>query len=353
MRDSSTRSFSAVGMQGVSASRRRDKKRKLLIAALTVVCLLIALFTFLIFAEIFGWFAEKAPEGPGGDVVGGIKLEYEDKLVSTGDAHTGDLILINPSFPYVFPETNDEYLPIYTNRNPLGTFPSGNTIYSYYPQTAKNCAQFEKGMLEALNAWTDDFYRATGAYDLFIYDRDGYRTEEHQTELFNTSPSKYLPAGQTEHHTGKVVDLYINKSANTPVCTLDDAEYASTYKWLYENAYKYGFINRYPTEKAGVTGVSNEQYHFRYVGVVHATYMYQNNLCLEEYLDLLRDSYKHGEKHLELVGADGEQYVIYYVKAASDSLTAIPVPKTEEGTTYEISGDNKEGFIVTVTITNN
>ena len=349
MRDSSTRSFSAVGTQGATQIRRQNKKRKFLITALTVVCILIAVFTFLIFAELFGWFSEKAPEGPGGNDVGGIKLEYEDKLVSTSDAHKGDLILINPSFPYTFPETTDNYLSFYENRNVLGTFPSGNPIYAYYPENLANCAKFESKMLTALNSWTEDFYRATGAYDLFIYNRDGYRTSEYQTELHNSSPSKYLPAGQTEHHTGKAVDLYVNESASKPVFTIDDSAYASTYSWLYKNAYKYGFIHRYPAEKASVTGVSNEQYHFRYVGVAHATYMYQNNLCLEEYLDLLRDTYNHGVKHLEFEG-DGVQYVVYYVKASSDSLTAIPVPKTDDKTSYEISGDNKEGFIVTVTI---
>ena len=81
MRDSSTRSFSAVGTQGASQLRRQNKKRKFLITALTVVCILIAVFTFLIFAELFGWFSEKTPEGPGGGEAGGIKLEYEDKLV--------------------------------------------------------------------------------------------------------------------------------------------------------------------------------------------------------------------------------------------------------------------------------
>ena len=351
MRDSRTRSFSAVGMQGSSLAAKRNKKRNALIAALVVVGILIVFFTVLIFGEIFGWFEKKAPD-PDVDV-GGIKLEYEVKLEETANAHKGDLILINSSFPYTFPETTDNFLTFYENRNVLGTFESGNPIYAYYPETWANCAQFESDTLAALNAWTEAFYRETGEVNLFIYDADGYRTEEKQIELNTANPQKYSPAGETEHHTGKAVDFYYKKDKNDPVLKIDDPSHAGTYSWLYKNAHKYGFINRYPSEKADVTGVSNEKYHFRYVGVAHATYMYQNDLCIEEYLDLLRDSYKHGEKHLEFVGADGEQYVIYYVKAASDSLTAIPVPKSEEGTTYEISGDNKEGFIVTVTITNN
>jgi D-alanyl-D-alanine carboxypeptidase len=340
-------------MQGASKGRR-NQKRKFLITALTVVCILIAVFTFLIFAELFGWFVDKTPEGPGGDVVGGIKLEYEDKLVSTGDAHTGDLILINPSFPYTFPETTDNYLSLYSHRNQhdyVNTDGVTKKVYSYYTASGeKTCAKLQTNALDALNAWADDFYRATSEIDLFIYDSDGYRTEADQSALHTSSPDKYAPAGQTEHHTGRAVDLYIYTLKNQ-LFKLDDAEFAGTYGWLYKNAHKYGFIHRYPSEKASITGVSNEQYHFRYVGVAHATYMYQNGLCLEEYLDLLRDNYAHGEKHLEFVGENGDQYVVYFVKASSDSLTAIPVPKTDEKTSYEISGDNKEGFIVTVTIT--
>ena len=355
MRDSSTRSFSAVGGQGVSQRSKRGKQRKLIITALVVVTLLIALFTFLIFAEIFGWFEEKTPDGSGDDVnVGGIKLDYEDKLISTGDVHAGKLILINSSFPYTFPETSDNFLSLYSHRNQHDYVTADGAtkkVYSYYTASGdKTCAKLETETLDAFNAWADDFFRATNEIDLFIYDADGYRTEADQSALNGSDPQKYAPAGQTEHHTGKVVDLYIFTLKNQ-LFKLDDAEYAGTYSWLYKNAHKYGFIHRYPTEKADITGVSNEQYHFRYVGVAHATYMYKNSLCLEEYLDLLRDTYVHGKKHLEFEGDDGTQYVVYYVAASSDSVTAIPVPKTDDKTSYEISGDNKEGFIVTVTIT--
>lgn len=355
MRDSSTRAFSAVGGQGMSPRSKRDKQRKLIIAALVVVSLLIALFTFLIFGELFGWFEEKTPDGPDlPDVtVGDVKLEYEDKLVSTNDLHAGDLILINSSFPYTFPETSDNFLSVCSNRtqfNYLNANGENKKVYSYYTQTGeKTSAKLETKTLEALQAWTDDFFKATNEIDLFIYDNDGYRTAADQTALYNSDPLKYAPSGQTEHHTGKVIDLYIYTLSGQRF-TLDDAEYAGTYSWLYKNAHKYGFIHRYPSEKATVTGVSNEQYHFRYVGEAHATYMYKNALCLEEYLDLLRDTYVHSKKHLEFKGDDGVQYVVYYVAASSDSVTAIPVPKTDAKTSYEISGDNKEGFIVTVKI---
>ena len=341
-------------MQGAAQRSRQDKKRKLIITALVIVSLLIALFTFLIFAELFGWF-DGNPDGPGGNPnVGGIKLEYEDKLVSTTDLHAGDLVLINSSFPYTFPETTDNFLPLVSNRvshDYVNENGESKKVFSYYTESGESaCAKLETKALEAFQAWTDGFFRATNEIDLFVYNNDGYRTSDGQTALYNSDPLKYSPAGQTEHHTGRAVDLYIFTLKNQ-LFKLDDASFAGPYSWLYKNAHKYGFIHRYPTDKASVTGVSNEQYHFRYVGEAHATYMYKNALCLEEYLDLLRDSYSHSKAHLEFVGDDGTQYVVYYVAASSDSVTAIPVPKTDDKTSYEISGDNKEGFIVTVTIT--
>ena len=55
------------------------------------------------------------------------------------------------------------------------------------------------------------------------------------------------------------------------------------YQWVIKNAYKYGFILRYPADKTGITGTANEPWHFRYVGVELATKLYQENLSLEEY----------------------------------------------------------------------
>ena len=56
-------------------------------------------------------------------------------------------------------------------------------------------------------------------------------------------------------------------------------------QWLDENAYKYGFVKRYPEDKTDITGISNEPWHYRYVGTTVAKIMKEENLCLEEYLE--------------------------------------------------------------------
>ena len=75
--------------------------------------------------------------------------------------------------------------------------------------------------------------------------------------------------------------------------------------------------------------------------------MMENNLCLEEYLELLKNSHAYPNEPLTVSVSDTE-YFIYYVPVSSDSTTFVPVPPESVGT-YEISGNNVDGFIVTVT----
>ncbi len=83
--------------------------------------------------------------------------------------------------------------------------------------------------------------------------------------------------GTSEHETGFAIDIG-SESGDTP----DEAMWS----WFQQNAYKYGFIIRYPESKVAITGISDEPYHLRYVGVEAATYMYDHGQCLEEYLGI-------------------------------------------------------------------
>ena len=81
--------------------------------------------------------------------------------------------------------------------------------------------------------------------------------------------------GTSEHQLGLSVDI----NADTSKCSSD-----AVYQWLDENAYKYGFVKRYPEDKTDITSINNEPWHYRYVGKDAARTMKQENLCLEEYL---------------------------------------------------------------------
>ena len=52
------------------------------------------------------------------------------------------------------------------------------------------------------------------------------------------------------------------------------------YQWLVRNAWKFGFILRYPEE--------NRPWQFRFVGRIHAELIYENGLTLEDYLDRVK-----------------------------------------------------------------
>ena len=113
-----------------------------------------------------------------------------------------------------------------------------------------------------------------------------YRTYEYQQSLYN----RYLAidgqeltdtysarAGHSEHQTGLAIDVY-NKSK-----PYTEFEKTQEFYWMKENSYKYGYILRYPKDKEFITGYQYEPWHYRYVGVEIATYLYKNNLTYDEY----------------------------------------------------------------------
>ena len=82
--------------------------------------------------------------------------------------------------------------------------------------------------------------------------------------------------GTSEHQLGIAVDINADKSRSTN---------EEVYQWLAKNAYKYGFILRYPQGKEDVTGTDYEPWHYRYVGNGAAEEIYNGQICLEEYME--------------------------------------------------------------------
>jgi D-alanyl-D-alanine carboxypeptidase len=156
----------------------------------------------------------------------------------------------------------------------------------------------------------------------------GYRNLGQQEQLFNSAKDKsYVqePA-HSEHETGLAADL--------AVMNVKNVEKSAQSVYLRKNAWKYGLILRYPANKTNITGISDEPWHFRYVGKVHALYMVQNNLCLEEYIAKLQ---KIGSYSLKV---DGKTYKVSSQKSVNGKLS---LPK---GAKYEISSDNIGNYIL-------
>lgn len=123
---------------------------------------------------------------------------------------------------------------------------------------------------------------------LNMYVLSGYRSYQEQEKTFNYWISVYgeeearrvsAEPGYSEHQTGLAIDL------GSGVCDTEECfGQTSEGKWLATNAYKYGFIIRYPQNKEDITGYSYEPWHLRYVGINAATAIKDSGATLEEYL---------------------------------------------------------------------
>lgn len=114
-----------------------------------------------------------------------------------------------------------------------------------------------------------------------------YRSYNYQVNLYNNyvaqdgkeAADKYSARpGYSEHQTGLAVDVY---NLNLPYTSFEETE---EFTWMQENAYKYGFILRFPKDKVDITGYQYESWHYRYVGKKVAKEIKDNNLTLEEYI---------------------------------------------------------------------
>lgn len=133
---------------------------------------------------------------------------------------------------------------------------------------------------------------AAGKEAGFTYEAfSGFRSYEYQSSLYNRyvardgkeKADRYSARpGYSEHQTGLAFD--IGEAGRKDLWLTEAFGETEAGKWLMNNAHKYGFILRYPKEKEHITGFMYESWHYRYVGIEHATKIYEANVTLEEYL---------------------------------------------------------------------
>ncbi len=271
--------------------------------------------------------------------------EVDNRLVGTGD-----LILVNYQYPYAAADTIT-VTDVYGNRN--GYYQVSNTSIAL-TQTA----------LDAMNAMTDGFYRVTHSDDMMIV--SGYRNVQSQRDIYNdrvATQGEEMAAlyvatpGYSEHHTGLAMDLSFYTDEGVSV-NIEQYEHGS---WLNENCTRYGFVLRYPSDKIDITKIGYEFWHYRYVGIPHAQIMTEKNLCLEEYITFIKE-YTPSTKLLwvqengqltdvSVTALPSSGTLVYYVPTDGDSTTTeIRIPRGNLFGNTRISGNNVDGFIVTVPI---
>ena len=118
----------------------------------------------------------------------------------------------------------------------------------------------------------------------------GYRSAEEQQALFDEAVRSLLAGGElSENEAMEIASMRVGRpgtSEHELGLAVDFAEDEALFTWLRENAWRYGFILRYPAGSESLTGRDADPCHYRYVGQAAAEQIHAMNATLEEYLSL-------------------------------------------------------------------
>ena len=260
----------------------------------------------------------------------------EPERIELGEAlkYTGNLILVNSDYAYDFED------------NAYDLMLQDVASYGDVPiPVGEEGIQLAYRIMEPLSQMIRDCNQALNCNDTGV--TSAWRSLEEQRQIYADYAEQYgqdyaeayvADPGYSEHHTGLALDMGIYY----PSGGIDSFSQSDNAVWMNDNCYRYGFIRRYKEDKVNITGINNESWHFRYVGIPHATYMYQQNLCLEEYIGYLRT--QTSVNNPLTVECENGTYEIYSTRESS-----IPEPTGE----YTVEGDNIDGYIVTSLVSAN
>ena len=176
-----------------------------------------------------------------------------------------ELVLVNPTH-----KIPDNYMP------ELTTLANGNQVDSrIYPSLQE---MFDDARAQGVYPNVGSGYRSKELQQ-YLYDAEiaTYQAQGNDYENAEAIAKKWVAfPGTSEHQTGLAVDIYAAQASGQ-----DDE---TVHEWLAENAYKYGFILRYPEDKIDITNINYEPWHYRYVGTKAAKEIHDKGICLEEYL---------------------------------------------------------------------
>ncbi len=185
--------------------------------------------------------------------------------IQKSDTSKGNLIIVNKYYQL----DNDYYY--------------GELVTMDKAYDNKSGSKLNKIAYEAFKKLVDDGEKA----GYHIRNNSAYRSYSTQSGLYNNYRSSNgltwadkwsARAGHSEHQTGLALDVGVKNEYS-----LGKFESSPEFTWMKDNAHLYGFILRYPKGKEYITGYGYEPWHYRYVGVDVATYIYENDITYEEY----------------------------------------------------------------------
>ncbi len=190
-------------------------------------------------------------------------LDYDFYTNTTpADLSKGTLILVN-KFNYL----DKNYVPenMVTIESKYGVNqPLVSEVYEKYK------LMWEDASNNGLSLYINSPYRSYNTQN-YLYNNYGKRDGYTLADTYSARP------GYSEHQTGLAFDV-TSRTTN-----FDTFASSKEYEWLQDNAYKYGFILRYPKGKEYITGYQYESWHYRYVGIEVATKIKELNITYEEY----------------------------------------------------------------------
>lgn len=213
-------------------------------------------------------------------------IENPQKIEITEEQiQQGNLLLVNSEYAVEQAGIQSDILSLFTHKEL-------NTGYQLLNNEIKLSEEIAEKFSEMIAAAEED-----GVSNFLI--SSGYRDFDEQNRLYKEMGADYaLPAGHSEHNLGLALDV---GSTQMKMKEAPEGE------WIEENAWKNGFILRYPANKTDITGIQYEPWHIRYVGLPHSAIMQEMNLALEEYLDYLK------EKKCISISVERKKYIQFHI----------------------------------------
>ena len=312
------RRLNAAEIERRRALRKKQRRQKQLrAAALLILLLAICILAIVFIAKSCGKKTPVIPQDPSepsasASSENGSASDTDSAEPPTSEAVT-EPVEQAPSFTadlsayeeYMNPTDRDAYLTLVNATHPLASdfIPADLTDLV---NTRGDGRAMQKMSLYAAKALEALFIEAKAENQLTVNPKSGYplsvmsayRSYAYQSSLFSHYTDNEMarnPAltreqaeaitvtysnrpGTSEHQLGLCVDMHDLSGADVSF------KNSTSYPWLSENAWKFGFILRYPEDKVSETAVSFEPWHYRYVGRYHAKKIHDAGLCLEEYI---------------------------------------------------------------------
>ena len=285
-----------------------------------------------------------------------------NRTVSRSDAMFGGLLLVNEW--HSRPEDFDESMMVSLNSYVRG---ANTGLESFWDDAS---CKLHPVAIDALVEMLLDA-KAEG-YDHYVVKKGyNFRTFEDQQTRFNAELDRQRTSrpnmadeeliararknvnypGTSEFNSGLSFCLYLYEGEegeikqyykDTPFYDTPDGQ------WLLENAWRYGFVFRFPTnnfptastvDKAYKTGMNQSLNCYRYVGKAHAAVMNHLDLCLEEYLEYLKD-----HPHIAVFENGRKRYEIVY-QEVGDNVASFSVTTNGSRNNVTMSLDNWGGVV--------